>query len=169
MPDHHLRPFTPERLDVVRQRWRSLSGEDEFEVEMAAFFGWCNAHINPQDGDSQALELHDPARDETDAILEIVEGKRGTMSKLLKLFVSPEFWSAEDSQQMRIQIVELHVAAFSQVINAGIAKGAREVKIYGRSNLMLSILKALQAQWPSEQTGWDAAMAGRWLAISRRG
>lgn len=169
MPDHHLRQLTPERLDVVRDRWRALSGEDEFEVEMAALFDWCGTHIAPQDGDSQALELYDRDRDETDAILEIVEGKRGAMSKLLKLFVGPHFWLAEDNQQMRVQIVELHVAAFSQVINAGIAKGAREVKIYGRSNLMLSILKALQAQWPSEQTGWDAAMAGRWLAISRRG
>lgn len=163
MHRHELRQFTAERLEVVREQWRQLAGEDEFDVELAPLFEWCTTHLSPQTGDSQARELHHIDRDQTDAILEVVDNKRG--AKLLKLYLSPEFW-AIDTPSVRTGVARLHATAFVQVIRDGIARGAPLVKIYGRSNLMLSILQDLQTQWASLGTDWDAAMQGRWLAIS---
>lgn len=166
MPGHELRQFTPERLEAVRLRWSQLLGEDEFEVELTGLFDWCKEHLVPRDNDSHVLELYDPIRDATDAMVEIVNSKRGAMTKLLKLYVTPEYWPFDDAGvELRVQIVELHVAAFVQVLNAGMAEGAHEVKIYGRSRLMHSILLAIEKQWPHETTGWSATMQGRWLAI----
>lgn len=163
--EHQLRKFTHARFEAVRVRWRELAGDDEFDIELAPMFDWCSSHLSPQVGDSHALELYHPTRDETDAILEVVDNMRG--AKLLKLYVSPAYW-AIDSDETRTRVVELHAAAFVRLIANGIDRGAGVVKIYGRSDLMLTLLERLRTGWPSEETGWDAAMQGRWLAISRR-
>lgn len=165
MPSHQLREFTSEQLGATRQQWAVLAGEDVFDVELAQLFDWCEAHLSPSKGDSRALELYNTERDQTDAILDVVD-HTGRV-KLLKLWPSPEFWGIE-TQQERQRVVDLHVQAFVQVIATGIVNGAPVVKIYGRSNLMLKILQELQAIWPGDETGWNAAMQGRWLAISPR-
>lgn len=159
-----MRSFTLTRLEVVTNQWRETAGEDEFDVELAPLFNWCATHVSPRTGDSCAHELYNTETGRTDAILEVVDNARG--AKLLKLFTSPEFWAA-DTKEARAQIVRLHTAAFLQVIQDGITRGIGLVKIFGRSPLMLRVLQELHTLWPSEQTGWEATMQGRWLAISR--
>jgi hypothetical protein len=165
-PRHQLRQFTRQRFEAVRDRWRELAGgDDEFDSELAPMFEWCTSHLSPRAGDSQAFELYHVERDETDAILEVIDSRRG--AKLLKLFPSPEFWVI-DSDEARTRVTELYGGAFAQVIANGIAKGTPLVKIYGRSDPMVTLLQGLQTRWPAEELGSDAAMEGRWLAISIR-
>lgn len=167
MRARQLREFSPERLELVRQQWVDVAGEDEFEVELSTTFGWCTTHLSPQAGDSQAFELYNPELDHTEAILELVDSRKG--AKLLKLIVSPKYWPARwsgDAAALAEELVRLHAAAFVEVIRQGMNREAPVVKIYGRSKLMLAVLEELRNQWPNVNSGSTATMEGRWLAIS---
>ncbi|PWB97054.1 hypothetical protein [Homoserinimonas hongtaonis] len=166
MTSYLLREFTPERLSDVAGQWEELAGEDEFVVEMATVFAWAESHLVHRDGDAYALELYDPLTDKAGAILEVVDGRRGTLTKLLKLYVSPEFWNMEQ-QSDRLQLIDMHASAYTEIIRVGMDKGVEDVKIYGRTDMMLEILKVLQSTWPTEFTGTIATMEGRWLRIAR--
>lgn len=165
---YELRTFTTERLADVRARWLEIAGEDEFEVELAGPFDWCQAHLAPREGDSHALELFNTVTGDCDAILEIVDSRRGTLTKLLKLYVGPEFWETDNDPDTEARIVELHAEAYGQVIRAGIDRDVRDVKIYGRTDRMYRLLTLLRATWMSELIKWDAVMEGRWLTIKNR-
>lgn len=160
---HEIREFTTDRLKEVRQRWGQIAGSEEFAIELAPFFEWCEAHITQRSGDSHACELYNASTDSCDAIIELVNSPDVKMTKLLKLFVSPELWDVDDK---RDQIVELYVNAFIKVIEAGLVKGTKNVKLYGRTGLMLSILHSIHATWPAKQTGTQASFKGRWLTIT---
>lgn len=162
-----LRSFTPDRVDEVSAAWREIAGEDEFEVELAGPFAWCVEHIQHKEGDGHARELYNDDTGCTDAILEVVNS-RGEMSKLLKLYVSPEFWGSDDNPETENRVVELHAEAYGQLIRAGIGEGMRRVKIYGRTDRMFRLLSLLRATWQSDLIKWDAKMEGRWLTLTNR-
>lgn len=163
MNSHQIRKFTPERLHEVRNAWNSLAGEDEFEIELAPFFDWCQTHIEQHSGDSHACELHNIHTGNCDAIIELVDSPHAKLSKLLKLFISPEMWNVDDKRE---QVVNLYVNAFIQVIGDGWVKGAKHVKLYARTSLMLSILHTIHAKWPAERTKSTATFQGRWLTLT---
>lgn len=163
MSKYKIREFTAERLAEVRRQWAGLAGDDEFAIEMAGLFDWCATHIKKQDGDSQAWELYNQDSDRCDAIVEIVDSHHGSLSKLLKLFLTPELWDADDKRE---QIRALHLDAYTEVIRSGVHRGAKDVKLYGRTDLMLSILRSIHAHWPAEETGAQASFKGRWLTIT---
>lgn len=163
MQRYTIRKFTTDRLETVRQRWEGIAGEDEFALELSGLFQWCSTHVEPSDGDSQALELYSIDADKCDAIVEIVNGRKGKLSKLLKLFPSPSYWDATDRYP---EVVALYAHTFALVIREGLVKGAQDVKLYGRNELMLSILRSLHAHWRTEQTGTTASFSGRWLTIT---
>lgn len=161
-----LRSFTHESLSEAARGWEAIAGEDEFEVELSALFDWCATHLTHVDGDAHALELFDTERQETAAILEMVNGKRGAMTKLLKFWPSPEFWKAEGDAELRSRLGWVYAGAFYNVLASGMS--GDEVRIYGRNNTMYTILSELQKMWVGDQTGWDASMQGRWLALNKR-
>lgn len=163
MKSHQIRKFTPERLHAVRSAWNTLAGDDEFEIELAPFFDWCETHIDQHGGDSHACELHNTLTGACDAIIELVDSPQAKLSKLLKLFISPEMWDVDDKRE---QVVNLYVNAFIQVIDNGWIKGSKHIKLYGRTSLMLSILHTIHAQWPAASTRSTATFQGRWLTIT---
>lgn len=163
MSAYIIREFTKARLSQVRAQWKSVAGEDEFELELGGFFDWCEDHISPCDGDSQAWELYAEKTDSCDAIVELVDSRKGELTKMLKLFVTPEMW---DVEAHRSRIVSLYVDCFTQVIAKGILQGTKNVKLYGRNDLMFSILRSLHAAWPAEETRTQAEVNGRWLTIT---
>jgi len=158
---YQLRQIDTHRLDEIRNRWRGIAGEDEFDIEFAGLFQWCSTHLIPQEGDSQAWELHNTDNAECDAIVELVDSKRGALTKLLKLFLSPVFW---DVEARREEVISLHIDAFVEVIKNGVLRGAKDVKLYGRNDLTLSLLRSIHAHWKVE--GTNAHFQGRFLTIS---
>lgn len=164
---YELREFTPERLEKVTAEWRDIAGDDEFQVELAAPLAWCAAHITPREGDGHALELYHNESDSTDAILEVVNS-RGTMSKLLKLYVNPAFWESGQDPAREEKVLEVHAVAYAELIIAGIGKGMHCVKIYGRTDRMYRMLSRLREVWQADVLEWDAAMEGRWLTLKSR-
>ncbi|MEZ3155535.1 hypothetical protein AB1K56_01280 [Microbacterium sp. BWR-S6Y] len=179
MSHRELRKFTAESLAATADDWKSIAGEDEFQAELSTLFEWCEDHLEHRDGDAFALDLYDPDTNHTGAILEIVRTKRGVMTKLLKLYPSPEFWNADSDPVQRDALGRLYGDAFVSVIGDGIGltdpsvigSGTTEVdeiKIFGRTNAMYELLRSVVLFWSSSHTGWDAKMEGRWLALSRR-
>lgn len=158
-----LREFSDQRLADVRDRWLAIAGEDEFQVELSPFFAWCATHVQPKTGDSHALELFNAKTGETDAIVEIVNAREGKLHKLLKLIVSPRLW---DIDANRDEVVSLYASAFSSVIDNGIMEGVNDIKIYGRNDLMRSILRSLHAHWPQDGFGATVKFEGRWLTFT---
>lgn len=159
-----LRPFTAQRLAEVASRWTAIAGQEEFEVELGTFFDWCGAHLEHREGDGYALELYNVTQAKTDAILDVNQGRWGTMTKLLKMHLSPEFWPIDAVSE---QVIKTHAGAYAAFIVQGLGNGVEEVKIYGRSDVSVTMLTSLQEVWPRYDTGSVAKMQGRWLSITR--
>lgn len=165
---YELLSFSADRLGEVAGEWKAIAGEDEFKVELAAAFEWCESHLQHKEGDAHALELFNVTRGVTDGILEVVNADRGALTKLLKLWVSPTFWAIDPADRDLLErAIELYAAAHVEVIAKAVGGGCEEVKIYGRTDTMLGVLKRIQAIWPSDKTGWSASMQGRWLSIRK--
>lgn len=168
MADYRLRPMTPGMLLDVAADWKTLAGEDEFTVELAAVFDWCASHLTPTENDAHAVALVDAASGTTGAILEVITTRRGRLAKMLKIYASPYFWEVDRNDGLKREVLELHAAAFVLTIADGINSGVDEIKIYGRTGPMLDILKSLEQIWNDEATGWSATLAGRWLSVAPR-
>ena len=162
MSKFEIRHFSSESLELAKQRWKNYAGDDEFAIEYEPFFGWCATHITPIEEHSQAWELFNNDSQQCDAIVDIVNSKQGKLHKLLKLYVSPQYWT--DTGKHRDEIIKLHIDAFVLAIQKGLLGGAKNVKLYGRSDLMLSILHSIHATWSVPNT--TAEFHGRFLTIS---
>lgn len=160
---YKLRKFTPERLDEVAAEWQTHAGQEEFESEMGTLFEWCRGHLEHREGDGHALELYNVTLGKTDAILDVIQGKWGTMTKMLKLYLSPEYWPLD---RITDSIVKVHAGAYAKFIFDGMDKGVNEIKIYGRNDDMKLMLESLERVWPQYNTGSSATMQGRWLTIT---
>lgn len=164
MSQYALTTFTSDQYTSAKAAWENFAGgADVFDVELAPFFCWVETHISPCDGDSVALQLvNKVADDRVDAIVEVVDSRRGVLSKLLKIVVSPQFWNVSDC---RDQIIEIYKEIFTQFAtsNTQVAR-QRKVKIYGRDDDMMSILRSLHSHWSVPNTSAD--FEGRFLAIT---
>jgi hypothetical protein len=161
MAKYKLIPFTQQSLNDANKRWEGIAGEDGFDLEFAPMFTWAQGHIEHQDGDSMAFDLHNNDNDNTDALVEIVTSRKGALSKLLKVIPSPEFW---DVNNRRNDIVQLYTETFFGLITLGGFGASRKVKIYGRDDEMMSILRSIHSAWAIPKS--TAEFEGRFLAIT---
>ncbi|WP_417540733.1 hypothetical protein [Microbacterium maritypicum] len=156
-----LRPVTAASLAAIASDWEAISGADEFQIELASAFEFARTHPD------EVLDLYDTQEGRTDALVEIVRSDRASMSKLLKLWVSPQFWEISSSA-LRDQLVELHASSFALVIFHGMNNNMDTVKLYGRTDAMMDVLRSLSDSWDTLGiTGWSSRLDGRWLAITR--
>ncbi len=164
MSKYSLVKFTPESFAHTKAAWEAIAGADAFDVEFSAFFDWAGAHLVAKAHDSVALCLsNNDVGGLVDAIVEVVDSREGALSKLLKIIPSPLFW---DVNNARDEIVNLYTEVFFQVIlTAGNgAIGQRKVKLYGRDDDMMSILRSIHSHWAIPNTSVD--FEGRFLAIT---
>jgi hypothetical protein len=167
---YEVRPFgDAQSLARVAEEWEKLAGSDEFEVELSALFEWCQSHLTPAAGEGHAMQVFNGESGQTDAILEMVSGKRGSLTKLLKIYVSPRYWPADRDLEVRDRFEALYTGIFVRVISASIGQTVvEEIRLYGRSDLMYVMLKSLAANWGSiSGLMWSASMEGRWLSLKR--
>lgn len=165
---YELRKLTRFQLKTIETQWREVSGAEEFEVELGAIFERYHAEVANGGGDGYSMELFNGTTGMSDAILEMVSGKRGAVTKLLTLRLGPHFWNSSQDIAGRKAVLDAYAGAYVHVIAQGIiSSDVDEVKIYGRNDVMLDILTRLGDLWDSETLGWNANVAGRWLVISR--
>lgn len=161
MSKYKLLDFSSETLASTRQRWMELMDEDAFELELSPAFEWASVHMKHIDGDSVALRMLNSETEMTDAIVEVVTSRKGQMIKMLKVIPSPAFW---DVDNCRKEIIDLYIGVFMSVITSSGFKSNHKVKIYGRDDAMLSILRSIHSIWPVEDSKAD--FEGRFLAIT---
>lgn len=161
MSKYALVPFTSESLLKARKRWEEIAGEDAFDLEFSGVFDWAGTHLQHTDGDSVAFNLWNNDALHTDAIVEVVSSRKGSMSKLLKIIPSPEFW---DINNARDSIVGIYTETFFNMIISGGFGQQRKVKLYGRDDDMMSILRSIHSNWAIANS--NAEFEGRFLAIT---
>ena len=158
-----LRPLTTDRVSKIADEWSQQVEPDVFESELSLLFSWCSTHTEHVEGDAHAVEVFDTVAGSCEAILEIVNGKGGRMYKLLKLYLSPKYWPLYDAESIAQQILALYAQTLSLVIDKATSDGFKELRIYGRTNDLLDILRSIESNWDSVAIDWDAIIQGRWL------
>lgn len=154
-------PFSLENVSAIRKSWEELVGADAFDLEFSPIFSWVETHMGPTSNDSVAWCLWNNDCQRAEAIVEIVSSRGGQLSKLLKVVPSPYFW---DVNAHRVEIIQLYIEVFFTAITSGGFGQSRKVKLYGRDDEMMSILRSIHACWaiPNSQAEFE----GRFLAIS---
>lgn len=162
-----IQPFTTSSLSTVAYEWQAIAGSDEFDVELSSMFEWAADHLVPLPGDGHAMQVFNHRVERTQAIIEIIDGRMGRMTKLLKIYVSPEFWPADRDPSVRTGFKELYAGILVNVIGDGMDRGTDEIRIYGRTEALLTMLQDLQSEWGSFDSPWSASMEGRWFSLRK--
>lgn len=161
MSGYALIAFTQESLSAAKCCWEQITGEDAFDLELLGVFDWAATHLQQTDGDSVAFNLWNQVASRTDAIVEVVTSRNGAMTKLLKIIPSPEFWDINNSRK---EIVKIYTEIFYHVITKDGFDRQRKVKLYGRDDDMMSILRSIHSIWSFSNS--KAEFEGRFLAIT---
>jgi hypothetical protein len=161
MSKYTLIPFTEDSLKDAYKKWEAIVGEDAFDLEFSPLFDWAGKHIHETAGDSQAFNLSNNDAARTDAIVEVVTSRKGLMTKLLKIVPSPQFWDINNS---RNEIIQVYTEVFFNVITKRGTDQSRKVKLYGRDDEMMSILRSLHSVWAIPNS--TAEFEGRFLTIA---
>lgn len=161
MAKYKLIKFTSDSLVETKAAWEAFAGADAFDLEFSAAFEWTQAHVNEQPNDSMALCLFNTDAQRTDAIIEVVDSRKGTLTKLLKIIPTPMFWDVNNS---RTEIIQLYTEAFFNVITHGGFGKSRTVKLYGRDDEMMSLLRSIHSHWAIADTSIE--FQGRFLTIT---
>lgn len=155
------------RLATIRQEWEQEAGEDEFAVALSHVFEWAEGHLEAVENESQALELFNTESQGADVIVEVINSKRGSLAKLLKIHYGPHLWNAGESRERLEELVDVTSDAMIEVLSEYLTQSMiREVKVYGRTSVMLQMLEMIHNDWNQEGT-WSTRMEGRWIAFNR--
>lgn len=169
MQKHALVDASIERLDEIELRWRQLSGDDEFAVEMGINFSQARADLNSNASGSRYVEVRDVRDGRALAILDMADASHISTTKLLSVWSSPEFWAEpQTTSEMKQKVAELYSVTFILVLANSFGGSTMDtVKLYGRTDEMLTILVTLNQVWNGSSAGWSSSMHGRWLVLSR--
>ena len=169
MEKHTLVEASIERLDDIESEWRRLSGDDEFAVEMGIKFSQARADLKSGGSSSRYVEVREVQDGRALAILDMVDASRISTTKLLSVWSSPEYWAEPKStSEVKQKVAELYSVTFIQVLATSFAGSTVDtVKLYGRTDEMLTILVTLNQVWNGSSAGWSSSMQGRWLVLSR--
>ena len=151
-------------LEKVSTEWEAEAGSDEFQAEMSFIFSAIDDDLGDTDSSASYFVLRQNGTSR--AILELIDTKRGAMTKLLSLHLSPTYWDVPSPEM----VSEVYTAAIANTLSVGTARaitrrpGKHEIKIYGRNRELLDILRAIDDNWVDIENV-TIQMAGRWLSV----
>jgi hypothetical protein len=166
---YELNQFTKSNLAATKSRWQSVAGKDEFASEYTVLFDWVNTHkdYSALKADSLAYGLFAPKSRYASAIVDVVSSKKGKrgITKLLKVYVTPELWDVTTHQS---QIIDIFAGAIFGTIDLSVKISSDTVKLYGRSDELLSLLHSLHIHLnrSPKLMSTTVTMQGRWLQIA---
>ncbi len=170
-------PYTTARIDEkllndTRQVWELTVGKDEFASEYGALFDWIGSHINydQPSGASLAYALVEEGKKVASAFIEVVAtDNRGGLTKLLKIFITPQYWNIAEHQA---QVVMIYVDAIKGAVDLSMQNQSGTFKIYGRTDSLLSLLHTIRLtildEIGEEASPVSIQMQGRWLVFSKK-
>ena len=160
MAKYKLAEFTDSLFNTTKAAWSNLVDDDAYEIEVLTQLQWVESHLVQKDHDSFAMALVNNDSDNVDAIVEIVSSKKGAMVKLLRVILSPEFW---DITSKRDDVINIYLDVFFNFIAANAIQSGSKVKIYGRTDEMMSLLRSIHSNWNVQ--GGVADFEGRFLTV----
>ncbi|MFY1912754.1 hypothetical protein ACOTB6_14440 [Achromobacter xylosoxidans] len=163
-----VKKFTQRSLASTRRAWQKMAGA-AYATECAPILQWAEGHVdysNPHTGDSFAYGLFGGESQAAEAILDVVLQKnRGGLTKLLKITVSPEYWAGGAKQH---DMATIFASGIIGTILLSKESQCRTVKIYGRTEELLSILHSVRnvIEEDAKKLGIRCTIQGRWLELS---
>lgn len=161
--------LTNESLDATRAAWALTVGDDVFISEFGALFEWIESHMNydsPPETGSLAYAIVDDGFNTASAFIEVVgSNTRGGLTKLLKVFVTPQYWNIAEHQN---EVVNIFIAAIQGAVAISSDNCSKTIKIYGRTDSLLSLLHTIHVSIMSNEKvnqAVTASVKGRWLEI----
>lgn len=163
---------TDQLLENTAQAWKLIAGADAFDSEYLHVFEWMKTNRN-YGGDATGSCAYGLVEEELGnvavAFYEVVASENmGGLNKLLKVFVTPSYWNLAAHQS---EVIKVYVACVINFVGQARNKSCRTIKIYGRGDAMLSLLRslhvALQKQLDENPgAGLSVSIDGRWLVLS---
>lgn len=156
-------------LESTRKAWELAVGVEEFASEFGAIFEWIDGHYDYAEprGNSLAYAIVEDGQQIAAAFVDIVStNTNGGLTKLLKVFITPHFWDAE---QHEVEIVQIFVAAINGVVAISNGNKSRILKIYGRTNSLFNLLENIHGSIMADadlQHLFTSSIKGRWLEIA---
>lgn len=154
-------------LREIQSAWEGEAGADEFQAELGMVFSGIADDLGRKHISNEYLVLEENGTPR--AVLELIDTKRGAMTKLLSLHLSPTYWDNPTHNM----VAEVYSASIISVLAVGKERASRsiadahEVKIYGRNRELLDILRAINDNW-TPTPPIEVSMAGRWLSVTIR-
>lgn len=158
------------RLLIVEDQWRSAGGDDEFAVEVGEKFQAAHRDLSEPASTSRYLEVRDEESGETHAILDMIDARRISTTKLLSIWTSPRYWDGSQSAtELKQAVIGLYSRAFIMLLDetTGSSSTVDVIKLYGRADEMFTILATLNEVWGGDLEGWSSEIQGRWLVLTR--
>lgn len=171
---YSLRELLPVRFGEISDKWKEIAGDDEFKSELKlpldhilAMMNAGASQISDLAPDASVLEVYDSFSNEPVAIVDLINSERQQLTKILKFVLSPKFWTQNGQTSPRHAIAQIHTDTYTQIIESKMYEGsAQEVKIYGRDDVIFSLLQMIHDNWDS-RTGLRVALQGRWLSVTK--
>lgn len=167
---YHGVEISEKLLSDTRGAWELIVGSDEFAIEYGTLFDWIQAHRDytvKNGGTSTAYALVQEGHQTASAFIEVISSdNKGGLTKLLKVFISPQYWDIPDHQT---DVVRLFSASILEVVRISRNNNSRTFKIYGRTPELLSLLHSLHVAMMKDDLvppGVTVSMTGRWLEVS---
>lgn len=162
-----IKKFTQRNLASTRRAWQKAA-DAAYATECLPILEWVEGHMdyaNPNTGDSFAYGLFSPESQAAEAILDVVLQKnRGGLTKLLKITVSPDYWAGGAKQH---DMATIFASGIIGTILLSKESQCRTVKLYGRTEELLSILHSVRnvIEVDAQKLGIRCTIQGRWLEI----
>ncbi len=163
----NLALFDEQTLEDTRQNWTAFAGSHSvFALECGPIFDWMEERL----GEEKTLEtvaygLFESGYTTAAAIVEVVNSAKtkGPMIKMLKVLVSPQFW---DTVANRQEVLNIFIGAIAGCVNLSVKKKTKILKLYGRTNELLSVMMDIHTRLVSSPiNGISATIEGRWLVL----
>lgn len=163
--------ISDELLEATEQAWKLTAGADEFASEYLVLFEWLRSHRKyaSDTGESVGYALLEEDLKVASAFFEVVSTTgRGGLTKLLKVYITPQLWNISDHQR---EVVKIYSECIKSVVRISRDNHCRNIKIYGRSDAMLSLLRSIHVALQEEldkkpESGLSVSIEGRWLVFS---
>lgn len=170
-----LDEFSVETLQQAKRKWLECASSKGLPTsDYEKDFEWAEKRINYQapNGDSLAYAIFDDATKECKAVVDIVVTKGGGAHRWLKMLtvnLRPDLLtdSSEPDPNRLEEILSIYINAALGTIQLTKIHRSNVVKLYGRSDAMLTLLASLKS-YMSAMSGFalEATMEGRWLVLT---
>lgn len=164
--------LTEASIEATRTNWTTAAVEfDMPETDVEMRMDWAAKHMTYED---QAAAFAYGIEDNQKKIVGLMDiyyskrpGKDQGWLKMMQLYLSPEYSYeiVKDNADKILTVADIYSAAIAGTIVLTGAHKARVVKIFGRDDLLFTILVALKTQL-AEIATYNVTIEGRWLVLS---